>query len=418
MYTAKNLKLLALSIAVLTLALKTTISEADDFNKTIEKALKFGQDDASYGQIKFDVRVRYDNSDSENPRKIGAEAFTGRLRLGYLTPVYQSFQAYAEYEGNQILGADRFDSGRNGKSQYERIADPQEQELNQLWLSYKGVPSSEIKFGRQIVQFDNERFIGPAAWRQLQRTFDAVLISNQSLPNTTIKVGYLIRMLNTDSTLQDMELPLANIAYKFENIGTLSSYAYLIDERNLIENSNQSYGVRFDGTRRITDQWSLLYTAEYAYQRDYASNPTNYQIDYYHVIGGASAYGVTLKAGMEQLGGKGLNKTFDTPLGLLHRFNGWADLFLVTPNDGLRDIYVTTEANLMGSLKLTATYHDFFDDSGSKHYGDEWDFLVSSVFFKHYTLSAKYAYFNAEKAGSIISKYDTQKLWLYADLSF
>lgn len=413
----KNTKLTALSISLLSLAITTPVM-ADDFNKTIEKALKFGQDDAKYGQIKFDLRFRYDNTDSTNPAKQVANAFTGRLRLGYLTPGFQGFQAYAEYAGNQDIGVNTYNSTRNGKTQYETIADPQQNELSQLWLSYKGIPATEIKAGRQRIQFDNERFIGAAAWRQLERTFDGVLITNASLPNTTIKAGYLLNQQNTDATVHSMQLPVINIAYAIKGWGALSSYGYWFDDHDQQpQDSSQTYGVRFDGKRAITDGFSLLYTAEYAYQRDYVSNQTDYQADYYHLIGGFTAFGVTAKGAMEQLGGKGLNKTFDAPLGLLHRFNGWADLFTTTPTSGLRDVYASVETSLIGTT-FTGMFHDFADDTGKQHYGDEWDFMVTKEFFKHYTLLAKYAYFHAAADGAAIAKFDTQKIWFGVGIVF
>jgi hypothetical protein len=413
----KNIKLTALSIPFLSLAITTPVM-ADDFNKTIEKALRLGQDDAKYGQIKFDLRFRYDNTDSANPAKQVANAFTDRLRLGYLTPGFQGFQAYAEYAGNQDIGVNTYNSTRNGKTQYETIADPQQNELSQLWLSYKGIPATEIKAGRQPVQFDNERFIGAAAWRQLQRTFDGVLMTNASLPDTTIKAGYLLNQQNTDATVHGMQTPVVNIAHAIKGWGTLSSYGYWFDDHDQRpQDSSQTYGVRFDGKRAITDGFNLLYTAEYAYQRDYVANQTDYQVDYYHLIGGFSAFGVTAKGAMEQLGGNGLNKTFDTPLGLLHRFNGWADLFILTPIDGLRDVYASVETSLLGAT-VTGMFHDFADDTGKQHYGDEWDFMVTKEFFKHYTLLAKYAYFHADADGAAIGKFDTQKIWLGAGIVF
>ncbi|MGZ5052860.1 MAG: alginate export family protein [Methylobacter sp.] len=398
--------------------LSTTTVIADDFNSSIEKALKFGQDDAKYGQIKLDLRYRYDNSDSKNPKKEVANASTARLRLGYLTPVFKGFQAYAEYQGNQDIGVNSYDSKMNGKTQYEQIADPQQNELNQLWVSYKGVPNTEAKVGRQAIQLDNERFIGAAAWRQLERTYDAVVLNNTSLPNTSVILGYLSKAQNTDSTIQSLQSPLANISYNFSGVGKLTGYSYFIDFRDtyLYEGSNQTYGVSFDGAYKLNDTLGLVYRTEYAYQSNYGHS-TPYQADYYHVIGGLAAYGFIVKGAMEQLGGKGLNKTFDTPLGLLHKFSGWADVFTITPNDGYRDVYATVEKEILG-VRLIGTYRDWFDDTGRKHYGDEWDFMISKDFFKHYNLMAKYAYFNTDTDGTAIGKYDTQKIWLGAGITF
>jgi hypothetical protein len=75
-----------------------------------------------------------------------------RLRLGYLTPEFHGLQVYAEYEGNLSM-QDDYNSLRNGKTNYEVVADPQEQELNQFWLSYKGIPDTLIKGGRSQTDY-------------------------------------------------------------------------------------------------------------------------------------------------------------------------------------------------------------------------------------------------------------------------
>ncbi|WP_432740572.1 alginate export family protein [Methylobacter sp. G7] len=404
--------------AILLLLVFTATAMADDVNATIEKALKFGQDDAKYGQIKLNLRYRYDNTNSTNPKKQVANASTVRYRLGYLTPTFKGLQAYAELQGSQDIGINSYNSTMNGKNQYEIISDPQKIELNQLWLSYKGIPNTEARLGRQNITLDNGRFIATSSWRQLARTFDAFLLSNVSLPNTTVVLGYINKIKNINTSLNSMQLPLVNISYRFADIGKLTGYAYLMDFRDpyLYLSSNQSYGMRLEGSRKINDTVGFVYMAEYTNQRNY-KNSTPYQVDYYHVIGGVSAFGFIVKGAMEQLGGNGLNKTFNAPIGLLNKFNGWADLFITTPSDGLRDIYTSVDKNIMG-LKLSGVFHDFSDDTGQKHYGDEWNFMVAKELFKHYTLIAKYAYYHADTAGKEIGKFDTQKIWLIGDINF
>ncbi|MCK5925914.1 MAG: alginate export family protein, partial [Methylococcales bacterium] len=164
---------------------------ADPVTESIENALKFGQKDAKYGQVKFNLRYRYEHDDTKRPTKKVGNASTVRLRLGYLSPEFHGFQAYAEYEMNQDIGVNTYNSLRNGHGGFEVIADPQEHELNQLWVSYKGIPDTEIKIGRQRIKLDNDRFIGNVGWRQMEQTFDSVLITNKSLPNTTVKAGYI-----------------------------------------------------------------------------------------------------------------------------------------------------------------------------------------------------------------------------------
>lgn len=385
-----------------------------DINETIENALKFGQEDAKYGQIKFDLRYRYENSNTEGTTKKTANADTVRLRIGYLTPKFYDFQAYAEYLGNQDVFNNNYNSTRNGKTQYDVIADPQQNELNQFWFAYSGLADTEIKIGRQYIIIDNARFIGNVGWRQMDQTFDAVAVTNKSLPNTTVKAGYIINTQDIFSKKNDMDTQFVNIGYDFENIGKLTGYTYLIDYQDSITknaNSNQSYGVRFNGGFQVTDDFKALYTAEYAWQKDLGDNPNSYEVDYINVMGGISAFGFTLEASMEQLGGQN-GKGFDFPLGTNHARQGWADVFLKTPADCVRDTHVSLGTKVKG-IKVMGVYHNFDDDTGGTDYGQEFDLVVSKKIGKHYSLLAKYAYYDAENYGV-----DTQKIWLQGGVHF
>lgn len=407
---SRRFGLSAFSIALLALSNSQTASAG--INETIENAFKFGQDDAKYGQVKLDLRYRFEQDDTKNPAKEHGDASTIRMRLGYLTPEFHGIQVYAEYEMNQDFGANTYNSTRNGKAEFEKIVDPQEHELNQFWISFKGIPDTEIKVGRQRLKLDNDRFIGNVGWRQLEQTFDAVLVTNQSLPNTTVKVGYINQRQTIHSFVQAMQTPFVNISYDFKGYGKLTGYGYFLDNNENHAASNQTYGVSFNGGKEITEDIKALYRLEYAYQKDHEQNPNSYDTDYYHVMGGVNVHGITLKAGMEQLDGNGAGKVFQTPLATLHAFNGWSDQFLSTPTDGLRDIYASVSTKVMG-VKLMGVYHEFDDDTSSSSYGKEYDFLAVKKFAKHYTLLAKYAYFDGDNG-----RFDAQNFWLEAGVSF
>ena len=406
----RQFSLSALSLAIFAASFNPTASAGVD--ETIENALKFGQDDAKFGQLKMSLRYRYEQDDTKNPLKDHGDASVFRMRLGYLTPEFHGLQAYAEYEMNQDIIENDYNSTRNSKGGYEVIADPQEHELNQLWLSYKGIPDTEIKVGRQRIKIDNDRFIGNVGWRQLEMTYDAVLITNKSLPNTTVKVGYINQAQTIKSTVNPMQAPFFNIAYNMQGLGILTGYTYFIDHNEAHAKSNQTYGVSFVGKMPVGDDFSAVYRLEYAHQRDFEQNPNDYQVDYSHIMGGGDIHGVTLKGGMETLGGHGAGQAFQTPLATGHAFNGWSDQFLATPADGLRDLYGSVSAKFHG-VKLMGVYHSFDDDSGHLSYGKEYDFLAVKKFGKHYSLLAKYAYFDGKNG-----RFDSQNFWIQAGVDF
>jgi hypothetical protein len=165
---------------------------------------------------------------------------------------------------------------------------------------------------------------------------------------------------------------------------------------------------------KVTDDLGLLYTAEWGIQSDYMNSPQHYTENRYNVMGGLTAFNFTLQGAMEQKEGIGKNKTFITPLGTNHAFQGWADIFLVTPDNGIRDVFGTLTTTLdRGSVALTGVYHDFYNDTGNIHYGNEWDFMATKKFGKHYTLLTSYAYYNADHFDT-----DTQKIWVSGNINF
>jgi hypothetical protein len=317
-----------------------------------------------------------------------------------------------------------FNSLRNNRTAYSTVADPEKSELNQLWISYAGIPDTVIKGGRQRIKLDDDRFIGNVGWRQMETTFDSVLIThnNQQIYGLTVNAGYIGNVQTFTSTTENIEAPILNVNYKVGDYGNLVGYGYWLDytERENYEKSSQTYGLRMTNfqkpgdTYKIGDNYGLVYTAEWSHQEDYGHGAAQYQANRYNVMGGFTAYNFTFQGAMEQLDGKGLNRTFDTPLGTNHAFQGWADLFLVTPNNGIRDVFGTVHATLdRGNVILSGVYHDFTDDTGQLHYGKEWDFSAIKKFGKHYSVLAKYAYYDADQFST-----DTQKIWVQANISF
>jgi len=382
------------------------------------------------GAVKFDLNTRWENVDQDRGTQKTANAVTSRLRAGLLSPVFHGIQGYAEYEGNLAM-VDDYNSTRNSNTRYSTIADPEKSELNQLWLSYAGIPDTLIKGGRQRIKLDDDRFIGNVGWRQMETTFDSVLVThnNQQLFGLTVNAGYIGNVQTFTATNERIEAPILNVNYKVGDYGNLVGYGYWLNytERENYEKSSETYGLRMTNfqkpgdTLKLSDNYGVVYTAEWGHQEDYGHGPTKYSVDRLNLMGGLTAYNLTFQGAIEQLDGKGLNKTFDTPLGTNHAFQGWADIFLITPRNGIRDVFGTMIGTFdRGEVILTGTYHNFSDDTGQLKYGDEWDFSALKKFGKHYSVLAKYAYYSADNynAADTFTNTDTQKIWLQGNISF
>ncbi|MFA5983376.1 MAG: alginate export family protein [Methylococcaceae bacterium] len=398
--------------------------------KNIEDALNFyhyGND----GAVTIDLNYRFENFNQDRGSQKTANGNTARLRLGYITPKFYGFQGFVEYEGNLALEED-YNSTRNGKTGFSTIADPSLNELNQAWITYAGIPDNLIKVGRQRIKIDDDRFIGNVGWRQLEQTYDALLWThnNQTLFGLVAKAGYIGTVQTFTGITQHIEAPFLNVNYKVGDYGNIIGYGYWLNytdtnERATIEQSNQTYGLRANATKPIpiNDNFGVTYNAEYSHQSNYGNGPTPYNVDRYYFVGGLSAYKVLVQGAVEQLDGVGANKHFDTPLGTNHAFQGWADNFLITPNNGIRDVFASISIPLLNDeVLLTGVYHDFFDDTGKLDYGSEWDFQATKKFGKHYSLLAKYATYNAGTSNPYAPNAnlntDTQKVWLGWNVNF
>lgn len=415
----------ALSYAILaSIAIQPAVAEEtfiDVFDSQVETELKFEQQDVKYGQIKFDLRYRFEMADvADNGRETGY-ANTLRLRFGYLTPEFYGLQAYGEFEGNVAMQRDYFSpkSDWHGDPGREVIADPQAAELNQMYVTYKGIPDTELKAGRQRINIDDQRFIGAVGWRQMEQTYDAGLITNNSIENLTLQIAYIGQVQNIWSQLDTVQLPFANINYKVKGFANINAYGFWLSDydQGQAGRSAQTYGLSIAGSPKINNKIKLHYRAEYSFQTNLANNPNSFTLGRYSLMGGASFMGVTVKGAVEELGANGA-QAFQTPFGTNHKFQGWADKFLVTPVNGVRDINATLAAKPL-NIKLAFVYHNFQSVTNNIDYGNEYDFLITKKFGKHYHLLAKYAYYDANEANGLAAfNKDTHKFWLQGGLSF
>ena len=71
---------------------------------------------------------------------------------------------------------------------------------------------------------------------------------------------------------------------------------------------------------------------------------------------------------------------FQTPLATLHKWQGFADVFLATPSEGLIDRYAWAAFPLPFGLNFRAIYHDFSAEAGRGHFGHEYNVLLFRKF--------------------------------------
>jgi hypothetical protein len=417
MNKAFSLNLQLLTLASLLLLSVPTASADDPIN--IFKNGKF------YG----DLRYRYEHVDQGGFSK-DATASTFRSRFGLLTGEYRGFQASVELDSIGTIGTSRYNSTINGKSQFPVVADPRTNELNALWLSWNGIPDTNVKLGRQPINLDNQRFIGTVGFRQNDQTYDSVTVNNRSINNLHLFYSYTDQVNRVfghkhQAGVLNAEIHMGRAEYEFLPNQKIITYSYWLDfKRSLATSpSSKTYGIRLVGKAPVTDEISVLYLAEGARQHDLGTAVNDYSVTYYHVLPGIAWKSFTFEAGIESLGSNGAN-AFSTPLSTLHAHNGWADKFLVTPIKGLQDRYLKATYKATGINKwidntvVQLFYHDFNAVKGNDSYGTEWNFDITRVFtekemmplpyMKQWSVGVRYADFNTQNSAFD----DTRKGWV------
>jgi hypothetical protein len=432
-----------LSIAVLSplLVMWLTSSAAEEAltlaPETLFDAMKQGKPMTSF-------RLRYENihqdgyqSAAPDAKKLETgEAFTLRSLIGWQTAPFKNFSFAAQLTDVHAFNNDFNDRRDNvpepGKSIYPNVVDPGYTDINQVYVDWTGMQDTRLRLGRQQLNLDNVRFIGDIGFRQNMQVFDGISVLNKSVTDIEIFAAHFSKVRQITSKLRDGNIDIVNAKYKISPAESLIGYGYFVDVENLGQNggnpaaiaavaqggnglgdsqdivktattdaSSKTFGLRLEGVRTIAPNWKLLYTAEYAKQNDYrGGNPL---IDaHYFKLGGGAAYGVwSARLDHEKLSSNGGKYAFQTPLGTNHLFQGWADVFLTTPRQGMEDTFISL-AGSIAKARLLAEYHVFKSDEkyqslngkfGDK-YGTELDLSVSYSFSKELLGKAEYARFH------------------------
>ena len=361
--------------------------------------------------LSLDLRLRGEWVDDQALAR-DAQANTLRARVGWRLPLRGRWQALLELEHTGHFGGESYNSTSNGQVGYPTIADPDNTELEQAWLAWTPSTATRVVLGRQRLNYDNQRFIGAVGWRQNGQSFDALDLSHKTAKGWSFRYSYLDRVQRVFG--DDHPNPLlghwqldAHLLSATHALGpgSLTGYAYLIDNQDLPLSSHRNLGLRYALRRERADALGWFANLEAAKQDDYAGGASVVDARYHLVEAGLLWRGHTLKAGWEVLSGDG-HYGFQTPLATLHAFNGWADRFLSTPVDGLDDRYLGWNRKF-GRLEAIVSWHDYRADHGGRDLGREWNASLGFAPAEHWRLLAKAADYRAGPGGS-----DVRKAWL------
>ncbi len=366
------------------------------------------------GTPSLQVRPRFEVVQQQG--KAEAQAATVRTLLGYSTKPVAGLGATVQFIDVAVADADHYNVPvLDVHSNRANILDPRAANVNQAYVSYEGLPDTRLVGGRQIIKLDDERFVGNVDFRQNMQTFDGVSAVNKSLPDVRLFGAYLfgLKDILNQQVAQRTFLAEANWS-KFKQLqadafgywygNEAAEYDVVPGAAGCYEGptaqscNSVTYGGRLHGRIGLPAQLKLDYVGEYARQSAYDGG--NAAIDAVYGHGGGKLHWKDYYIGGDYMvmGSNDGRYGFQTPLATKHAFNGWAELFLTTPKEGLRSSYGTIGGMLFGS-NLLARYYLFRSDFQDRDLGHEWDFSWTCPLTKHWQGGLEYAKYHAGNAG-------------------
>jgi hypothetical protein len=375
------------------------------------------------------IRPRYETAQISENNKDRANALTVRTSLKVTSKkVFDTDMLGFTTELTSVnpLGADQYNSTDNGRTNYDVVVDPNQARVSQAYLDVKLPAATVIRAGRQAVNLDNQRFIGSVDWRQMPQTLDAVAVVSNPVAGLNFVGAYVYGInsvkVHENNKAAETGSAVANLSYKLDDMLKLRAYSYMI------ESNSDTFGAAAEGSVKAGDL-VVGYLAEYAIQQD----PTLESDTVKNVVADANYYNLDLSVAMSGFG-LGVNyevlgeaegdatKGFHTPLATLHKFNGWADVFLGSENaNGLIDTNVRASYVNKSFGKVEVVYHTFAAQSGEEDLGSEFDAILVTKLIpvEGLTTLVKGAFYSKgdTAAGDYVAK-DKSVAWLQLDYRF
>jgi hypothetical protein len=343
------------------------------------------------GKISLNARFRFEGFERDGaPFTATAYAPTLRLALGYETPNIHGFSVFAQGESVFVTGPAEYNDPTltsQNRPNLPAILDPKSLELSQGYVTWnRGVEHKRVsvRIGRQEMALNEGRFLSYSNWRQIHGSFEAAKVDLDLPRNFSFTYAFINRFnrevgYNATDGHPPMHTDLINAVWSKPDRIRASLYGLLLNYRSPAQFnlSTQTYGLRVNGPFGFSQNWRLIYTAEFAKQKNYGTNPNRVDENYYLGELGPGWRGLNVKAGYAFLGGRSSTDLLTTPLA--PPFNGWTDLFFNNPSEqagnGLRAGYINISGPIqfLGGAVATAIYYDYHSDYPRVHYGNEFD---------------------------------------------
>lgn len=411
----KNVIKMSLATAVMMTVGSVSVQAADGFKV--------------FDDIKFsgELRPRYQYTDNDQTAADAGSTFTNRTNLNFSGKLLEVDGLKATVELNAVS-----DFGtKDGSS--DKAAEATVGKVSQAKIEY-GASGANLAFGRSTTNLDNQRWIGSVGWKQNFQTLDlaSVAYKGEGLDLFAAYV-YGINAIGDDGNGQkdvlyngvtgsgETNSAIVNASYTVSEALKLTAYAYMIGS------FDDTYGVALTGKAPVGDV-KLGYRAEYATQTDPslstsgAVDRTNVGADYMNFELNANISGILVGANYEVLGAD--KTSINTHLATKHKFNGWVDKFLRTPDDGLIDTNLMVGYTQPGFGTIKGLYHMFESDKNGRDYGTEFDVIYVNKIpgVEGMTGMLKAGFYSGDDGAGFtgttdLSK-DASKVWAMLDYKF
>ncbi|WP_345973142.1 hypothetical protein [Sulfurimonas diazotrophicus] len=366
-----------------------------------------------------EIRPRYEMAAVKDNGLDTANAFTARTRLAVEGTLF-GLEGLSAKVGMTSVNNFGYNDYAPQDATYDLILDPQQAILTEGYLAYTAADTTLLA-GRSFVNLDDQRFVGTVGWRQMERAYDTVTLSNGSIDGLSLMGSWIYgyQGVNANPTTDTGSL-LLHATYTAGKALSVTGFGYMLAD------VHDTYGLRVSGDIALNGV-TLNYAASYAKQSDasltYAlDDAPEIDASYYDIALGANISGLIVGAEYEVLGDAESNSTkgFTTPLATLHKFQGWADVFLGrtagSNNDGLADLSGKLGFAAPGFGKVLGVYHKFDALSGAnKDLGSEFDLLYANKVpgVSNLGFLAKAAFYSKGDTGN-----DVTKVWAQLDYKF
>lgn len=355
------------------------------------------------------VRTRYVSLESDG---ISGRAASILFRGNVESTWNRSFSSFVELDYVAAAFEDDYSSGLvlNEKPLFQ---DVRGDDVNQLWLAYEH-DLATVKFGRQAINLDDQRFVSSVSFWQNEQTFDALSLDAPILSSSTIRYSYIAnanrifgddadegRDVNTSverpkSFLGDHEHDTHLVHFEMNewDFTRWVVYAYFIENKDLKPVSNNTFGSRYE-VKFQPGNFRYHIEAEAARQErtQVLSEPSN---NYARFFLGVSYSSFEVSGKYEYLGSQRVDDAFVglvTPIGSTNEFQGWSDG--INSLHGVRGVEDTSVKVKWRNhpWKFDLRYHWFSDTESSIDYGSEIDLDISFDITRHHEIHLRVADF-------------------------